>query len=145
MCIRDRVMPVPPVMGELPAGRLQSRISPFTYTGVDYFGPYLVTVGRSRQKRYGALFTCMTTRAVHLEVAHSLETDSFLMALNRFTSRRGLPQHIYSDNGTNFKGANNELKECLRQLDGTRIYDEMANKGITWHFIPPMSPHTVSY
>ncbi|GBP83545.1 hypothetical protein EVAR_65633_1 [Eumeta japonica] len=69
---------------------------------VDYFGPLEVTVGRRREKRWAALFTCLTTRAVHMEVASSLSADSMIMALRRFMARRGQPDTLYSDHGTNF-------------------------------------------
>jgi len=131
----------PPQMGQLPIERLERCDRPFTFTGVDYFGPIDVVVGRSRQKRYGALFTCLSTRAVHVEVSHTLSTDSFIMALRRFIARRGCPIKLFSDNGTNFVGAERELEECLETLDQTQIHDEMANRGIQWNFIPPHSPH----
>ena len=72
---------------------------------LDYFGPLFVKQGRSQVKRYGCLFTCLTMRAVHIEVAHTLEADSFICAYQCFVSRRGKPKEIYSDNGTNFTGA----------------------------------------
>ena len=80
---------------------------PLLLVGVDYFGPFAVKRFRKTEKRYCCLFTCLVTRAVHIEVAHTLEADSFIMALRRMMSRRGKPQMIYSDNGTNFVGANN--------------------------------------
>ncbi|GBP06483.1 hypothetical protein EVAR_4610_1 [Eumeta japonica] len=96
-------------MADLPGGRLAFRQRPFTHTGVDYFGPLEVTVGRRREKRWAALFTCLTTRAVHMEVASSLSADSMIMALRRFMARRGQPDTLYSDHGTNFVGAAAEL------------------------------------
>ena len=83
------------------------------------------------------MFTCLATRAVHLEVAWGLDTDRFLNALTRFTSRRGVPKEMISDNGTNFVGAVNELKELVDQLDKERIQRTTANKGIEWKFKPP--------
>ncbi|KAJ8049156.1 hypothetical protein HOLleu_01771 [Holothuria leucospilota] len=68
-------------MADLPPARVTSSNPPFTFTGIDYFGPLFVKVGRSHVKRYGCLFTCLTVRAVHIEVAHTLDTDSFLNAL----------------------------------------------------------------
>jgi len=64
-------------------------------------------------KRYGCIFTCLTMRAVHIKIAHSLDTDSFINALRRFIARRGRPEHIFSDNGTNFVGAARVLRESL--------------------------------
>ena len=80
-----------PVMAALPYFRTAPDHAPFYYCGVDYFGPIEVMVFRRRVKRWGCLFTCMVTRAVHLEVAHSMSTDSFLTALANFESRLGVP------------------------------------------------------
>ena len=115
----------------------------FTKTAVDFAGPFVTVQGRGkrRQKRYLCLFTCMTTRAVHLEIAYGLDTDSFMNAFYRMTSRRGLPDEMYSDNGTNFKGADNELKSLVADLDKDKIKQTVANKGLKWNFNPPMAPH----
>lgn len=140
-CKNYRAKPSPPEMGQLPAARLDSHVVPFNRTGLDYFGPIEVTVKRSREKRNGALFTCLVTRAVHLELAHSLSTDSCILAIRRFVGRRGCPTHIYSDNGTNFRGADNELKSALQALSQQQLENECSNKGITWHWNPPSAPH----
>ena len=110
---------------------------------VDFAGPFVTVQGRGkrREKRYLCLFTCMATRAVHLELAYGLDTNSFMNAFYRMASRRGLPDEIYSDNGTNFKGADNELKALLTQLDEAKIKQSTANKGIKWNFNPSMAPH----
>ena len=92
-------------------------------------------------KRYGCLFTFLVTKAVHLEIAHSLETDSFIMALRRMISRRGKPRLIRSDHGTNFVGAERELGECLDRLNHTKISDTLTQDGIQWVFNPPSAPH----
>ena len=102
-------------MVPLPTLRLTPDESPFTFTGVDYSGPLYVKQGRSTAKRYGCVFTCMTTRAVHIETAHSLDTDSFLGSLQRFVSRRGKPEKILSDNGTNFRGGEKELRQEIEK------------------------------
>ncbi|XP_028403950.1 uncharacterized protein LOC114526541 [Dendronephthya gigantea] len=91
-------------MANLPESRLEPA-PPFTYCAVDYFGPLLIGQGRKEVKRYGSLFMCLASRAVHIEVSDSLDTDSFLQALRRFISRRGPVQEIRSDQGTNFVGA----------------------------------------
>ena len=87
------------------------------------------------------MFTFLATRALHLEIAYGLDTDSFLNAFYRMASRRGLPEDIYSDNGTNFKGADAELKSLVRKLDKNKINQSTANKGVSWHFNPPLAPH----
>ncbi|PFX29308.1 hypothetical protein AWC38_SpisGene5996 [Stylophora pistillata] len=140
-CRRLRARPEPPVMADLPDSRLGYIQPPFTNTGVDYFGPMLVRHGRKTEKRYGVLFTCLTTRAVHLEIAHSLDTDSCLMAIRRIIARRGKPAHIWSDNGTNFVGAKNELREAIKRLGNERIGDQLSDNEVQWHFNPPSSPH----
>ena len=93
------------MMADLPAARLQIFDPLFTHSGVDYFGPFHGKQGRSTVKRYGCVFTCMTTRAVHIEMAADMSSDCFLNTLRRFISRRKGVKHLYSDNGSNFTGA----------------------------------------
>ncbi|XP_062533424.1 uncharacterized protein LOC134202456 [Armigeres subalbatus] len=95
--------------GSIAESRVTPGLPPFTQTGVDFCGQVMVTVGRRSEKRYICLFTCMTTRAVHLEVAHSLTTQACLMAIRRFVCRRGKPLEFYSDNGTNFQAASKAI------------------------------------
>ncbi|XP_060665364.1 uncharacterized protein LOC132797630 [Drosophila nasuta] len=90
-------------MGSLPRERLAHHMAPFTYTGVDYFGPIDIIVGRRHEKLWGVLFTCLTIRAVHLDIATSLSTDYFLCILKAFIAIRGCPRRMMSDNGTNFR------------------------------------------
>jgi len=140
-CKNKRAKPIIPEMGPLPPARLQSNTSPFTSVGMDFFGPIHVRVGKRIEKRYGVLFTCLTVRAVHLEMAESLSTDSCMMAIRRMISRRGYPEEIFCDNGTNLKGAEAELKNLLADVDDKKIQDEMTAKQIKWHFNPPGAPH----
>lgn len=100
-------------MADLPQDRVSPDEASFTRVGVDYFGPFEVKRGRSTLKRYGVLFTCLSIRAIHVEVASSLDTDSFINALRRFTARRGQVSEMRSDNGTNFVGAERELREAM--------------------------------
>ena len=118
-------------MSDLPEDRLES-CPPFTYCGVDYFGPFTIKEGRKELKRYGVLFTCMSSRAIHLETAASLDTDSFINALRRFLSRRGPVRQLRSDNGTNFVGARRELKEALQEMDESRIKEELLKSQCDW-------------
>lgn len=104
-------------MADLPKERVTPDLPPFTNVGVDYFGPIEVKRGRAMVKRYGVIFTCMESRAVHLEVANSLSTDSCINAIRRFTCHRGQVGCLRSDNGTNFVGAERELREALAALD----------------------------
>ena len=107
-------------MAELPHDRLET-VPPFTNCVVDYFGPFVIREGRKDRKRYGVLFTCVASRAVHVEVATTLETDSFSNAFRRFVSRRGPIWQLRSDQSTNFVGARRELKAALEELDHDKI------------------------
>ncbi|XP_055527205.1 uncharacterized protein LOC129719820 [Wyeomyia smithii] len=140
-CKIRRARPDPPAMGNLPRSRLTAFQRPFSYTGIDYFGPMSVLVNRHVEKRWGVLFTCMTTRSVHLEIAHSLTTDSCILALRNFVARRGLPLQIVSDRGTNFIGASRELREALRQVDEEKLKTEFVGPDTEWTFNPPSAPH----
>lgn len=128
-------------MGDLPVERLMPDLPPFTNVGVDYFGPIEIKRGRSLEKRYGVIFTCMACRAVHLEVAYSLDTDSCINALRRFVCRRGQVSHLRSDNGTNFIGAERELREALAALNHSKIQRAFLQEGIKWSFNPPTASH----
>ena len=126
-------------MADLPDSRLGYQQPLFANNGVAYFGPILVRHGRKREKRHGVLLTCLTTRAVHLEIAHSLDTDSCSMAVRRMMARRGKAANVWSDNGTNFVGSERELREALKHLDNERIVDQLSNERVQWHFNPPSS------
>ncbi|XP_011705658.1 PREDICTED: uncharacterized protein LOC105460868 [Wasmannia auropunctata] len=134
-------------MGNLPAERVTNYVRPFAISGVDY-GPIRIKENRRRgrvlsSKAYIVLFICFHTRAVHLELVTDLTTESFLSALRRFIGRRGNCLHLYSDNATNFIGAERELKEIYEfiQKQHDVIRAELANQKIEWHFIPPRSPN----
>ncbi|XP_055543223.1 uncharacterized protein LOC129728792 [Wyeomyia smithii] len=110
------------------------------YVGVDYLGPFTVVVNRHSEKRWIVLFTCLVVRAVHLEVAHSLTTQSCLMAIRRFICRRGPPLEFFSDNGTNLKGASKELKANMQAI-GEESANEFTSARTKWTFSPPATPH----
>ena len=128
-------------MADLPMDRITPGAPPFTAVGIDCFGPLQIRRGRSLVKRYGVIFTCMSIRAVHLEVAHSLDTDSFLMALRRFIARRGQVQEIRSDNATNFTGGHRELREAINGWNHSKIHEALLQKNIKWIFNPPYGSH----
>ncbi|XP_078483450.1 uncharacterized protein LOC144743487 [Ciona intestinalis] len=98
-------------MVDLPCDRFNEE-GPFSFSGMDYFGPFLVKEKRSLVKRYGVLFTCLSSRAIHIETANSLDTSSCINALRRFVARRGPVIQIRSDCGTNIVGTRNELQSC---------------------------------
>ncbi|XP_014207285.1 uncharacterized protein LOC106638550 [Copidosoma floridanum] len=134
------------MMAPLPA----SRVTPsraFGRTGVDYAGPFSVLASKGRgirtTKGYIAVFVCMTTKALHLELVGDLSTAAFLGALARFTVRRGRPSELWSDNATCFCRADLELREALQvaEIDWDLVAGSLASQGIAWHFIPPGAPH----
>ena len=103
-------------MADLPQERC-TEAAPFTYCDVDMFGPLII----KERKHYGALFTCFSSRAVHIEVTNSLDADSFILALCRFMAGRGTVRSIWSDNGTNLVGARNELQRALKEMKYDKI------------------------
>ena len=128
-------------MADLPKDRLTPDHPPFTFVGVDYFGPFQVRRGRSLVKRYGVIFTCLAIRAVHIEISHSLDTDSFILALRRFLARRGQVKEIRSDNGTNFTSGEKELREAINNWNQDKIHGHLLQKHITWTSNPPYGSH----
>ena len=130
-CKKLRARTVEQKMADLPRDRVTPS-PPFTHCAVDYFGPYHVKEGRKELKRYGVLFTCLAPRAIHLEVAHSLETDSYINALRRFICRRGPVREMRSDQGTNLVGAKRELKDALLEMDNKKVQVEMLKLNCDW-------------
>ena len=128
-------------MADLPEDRVRPDRPPFTSVGLDFFGPFQVRRGRSLVKRYGVIFTCLAIRAVHIEVAFSLDTDSFLLALRRFIARRGQVKEIYSDNGTNFTSGERELRDAISEWNQEKIHNSLLQKNIKWTFSPPYGSH----
>ena len=128
-------------MSPLPIERIQPS-PPFMFVGIDYFGPYAVkgeVQKRVRGKAYGTVITCFSSRAVYVDVAHDLSTDGFLQVLRRFATMRGWPRKIYSDKGTQFVRASNELKSIIAGLDWDEIkrFCLYPTRGTEWKFAPP--------
>ena len=142
-CKRRKAKIAKQIMAPFPALRLKKPLRAFSKVSVDYGGPFITIQGRGRKiaERYLCLFTFSLSRAVQLEMVYSLDTGSFLNAFYRMTSCRGLPQEVMSDNGTNFVGANTELKEFISKLDKSKIEKSAANNGIKCQFKPPLGPH----
>ncbi|XP_041449352.1 uncharacterized protein LOC121404191 [Drosophila obscura] len=144
VCVIQRKRLQTQLMGDLPSSRVTfSR--PFTYTGVDFAGPFDVKsfTGRACRisKGYVCVFVCFTTKAIHLEATSDLSTDTFLAAFARFVARRGCPHEVHSDNGRNFVGASRSLAVDLLEALRTRTSAVYSQQGLTWRFIPPGAPH----
>ena len=146
LCKFRSAKPQQPIMSNLSNDRLSVGEKPFSKVGVDYFGPLVVKLSkhtRSNQatvKRYAFFFMCLTTRAVHLQIAGDMSTDSFILAIRRCISRRGPIDIIRSDNGTNCIGAERQLRNALKELDETLIYSKLNRYRIEWKFNRPSSP-----
>ena len=140
-CRRRHEETMSQVMAPLPVSRCIP-LKAFVNVGVDYAGPFTVKITRRvSAKRYLCLFTCFLSRAVHLEMAYSLDTPGFLLAFSRMVARRGKPTKVTSDNGSNFIGGESELRALVEELDDVAITNEMSNQGIEWDFNPPEGSH----
>ena len=148
-CRRRNAPTLQQVMADLPKERLVPYQPPFTYTGLDFFGPFYVKRSRSTVKVYGCIFVCFNSRAIHIEDVSSLQTDTFIQALLRFISVRGCPKEIWSDNGTNFTGAEKELRLLVQDMSDERIKSELHSREVEWYkcplpewrFQPPAASH----
>ncbi|XP_063233612.1 uncharacterized protein LOC134537270 [Bacillus rossius redtenbacheri] len=148
LCFRVRPVPRNPPMGNLPVDRV-TQAKPFLKTGVDYAGPFKITMSRLRKARiqdaYLCLFVCFATKAIHLELASDLTTDAFIAAFRRFLSRRGRCSDLHSDCGTNFVGASRLLTGLRAFMSSKDTHDSFAQSlvehQVTWHFNPPSAPH----
>ena len=139
-CSEENARPVSQYMAPLPTSRV-NKSRTFQYCGIDYFGPFDVKIGWSVSKRYVVIFSCCVTRAVHFEIAHSLDTSSFLSALTRFAARRGWPDECYCDNATNLRSGAAELKINLDELNQDKIHEFCVQRNIRWNFSPPSGSH----
>lgn len=135
-CWRVNPKPFQPPMGNLPLPRI-SQAKAFSHAGVDFAGPFSIIMSRYRGvrtcKAYVCLFVCFATKALHLELATDLSSETFLAALQRFVARRGRCSDLYSDCGTNFVGSYKELKAIMK--------NSAFKENIRWHFNPPSAPH----
>ena len=150
---RKRNMPaLQKAIVNLPKERLVPNRPSFTFTGLDFFGPFYVKRTRSVVKVYGCIFVYFNSREVYIEDVSSLETDTFILALRRFISVRGCLKEIWSDNGTNFTGAEKELWRSIRELNKEQTTRELHMPDADWfkcvlpkwRFQPPTASHMSS-
>ena len=140
-CRKLRGGPAEQMMAPLPQPRVEDT-APFHHTGTDTFGPYIIAESKTTRqtkgtkKMWGIIFTCMASRAIHIEPLTGLDISSLANALRRFIAIRGTCAHIYSDQGTNYTGMANQEGEFFKTLQ-----DELAIRGVTWHFNPPRGSH----
>ena len=136
-CKRHQGKPyMAPDPAPLPHARTQD-LPPFTVTGIDFTGALYVQQGSAEVKVYICLFTCATTRAIHLEVVTDLSTEIFLLAFRRFTSCKGLPHTVISDNASTYLSAAEELTKLFNSID---FKTTLNRQGVTWKFIPKRAP-----
>ena len=149
ICRRAAPKPLPQLMADLPADRVNHSPA-FIVSGLDFAGPVTLKKGHTRKpvyiKAYIGVFICFATRSTHLEVVSDLTTDAFLACLRRFASRRGTPRTIYSDNGSNFKGARNRLMDLYKFLDAHEnnsiLHSQLLQDRLTWKMIYEISHET---
>lgn len=143
VCFRYQMKPLEQLMAPLPKTRTTPN-RPFKHSGVDYMGPVNIASRTGRRpvitKGYVCLFICFATRAIHLELVSDATTHQFIQAFRRFVARRGQVHELWSDNGTNFVGANNYLKQIHQQQDKWANGEAAETLKIKWHFIVPSAP-----
>lgn len=143
-CVRCRKLRRPAEeqkMANLPSERIDPS-PPFTFCGMDVFGPFITKQGRKSYKRYGLLFTCFCCRAIHIEMLNDMSTDTFINSLRCFIAIRGAVRQIRCDQGTNFIGARNELTKAMEEIDTNRLVTFLAAKQCDFIFNAPHSSHT---
>ncbi|GFW17724.1 integrase catalytic domain-containing protein [Trichonephila clavipes] len=146
VCFKCKPIPSSQIMGNIPYERV-NMAPPFSITGLDLGGPYFVTYKHQRKsvlnKIYVCVCICFVTRAIHLEILSDLTSDAIIPTLKRFMSRRGKCSKIFTDNATNFVGANSQLKVFYKTFNfpDQNLAPYFTEEGIEWNFIPPRPPH----
>lgn len=144
-CVKARPRMQSQLMGDLPAARVR-QMRPFLHTGVDYAGPIWSRTSKGRghkaTKSWIGVFVCFSTKAIHLELVSDVSAAAFIAAFRRFTSRRGICSDVYCDNGTNFVGADRQMRQqlavCMKDTEWRQL---LSSSGTRFHFAPPGSPH----
>ena len=141
ICRRVNGRPMAPEMADLPRCRVTPQQKAFWVVGLDFFGPFAISYGRGSSSRktkcYGMIASCMTSRAIHIEIVDNMTLDCFLNALRRFMARRGEVKTIHCDNGTNLRGGAAELKRHFDTWNRQDFLGKMASRNIEWKFSPP--------
>ena len=132
-------------MADIPPERLTPG-PPFTSIGIDTFGPWEIVTRKTRggaanSKRWAILFTCLVSRAIHIEIIEEMSSSSFINALRRFLALRGPVKLIRSDRGTNFIGASEEMKIDTIKVENGPVQQFLQTSGITWKFNVPHASH----
>ena len=133
VCCKVRVAVGSQKMSDLPSDRVEP-IPPFIFYVVDYFGPLIFKKNCREVKRYGVLYTCLCSRAVHIEVANSLSTIPFIYSFRRFIALRGPVSVLRSDQGTNFVGARKELREAIQEIDNEKVREFLLQNDCDFSF-----------
>mgnify|MGYP000474686273 CR=1 FL=1 len=140
-CRKIHAKPSQVLMAELPSSRLVGDSPAFTNVALDCFGPFMVHQGRKIEKRYGIVFSCLASRAIHLEIVHSMSSSSFICALRRFIARRGNVESVLCDNGSNFVGGKRELREAINEFNKFHVENFLKQNMISFKFNVPYASH----
>ena len=127
-------------MANLPLDRIEPS-PPFTYCGMECFGPFMIKEGRREMKKYAVIFTCMNSRALNIEVLDDMTTDALLNALRCFIAMRGPVHQLRSDRGSNFVGARNELAAATKEMNVNKIASHLRDHDCEFLLNPPYSSH----
>ena len=135
-------------MADLPADRVEGT-PPFTNINFDIFGPWLIQTRKTRggtigPKHWGLVFTCLTSRAVHIQVLESVDTSSFIFALRHFFTLWGPASLLRCNQGTNFIGGKSELDEAMKEMEQCRLERYIKDESCEWRFNPPYALHFAS-
>lgn len=140
LCKRLRGKLTEQKMADLPLDRMEEA-PPFTYSGMDCFGPFFIKDGRKELKRYGLLFTCMASRAIHVEVIDDMTSDAFINALRCFIALRGAVRQLRSDRGSNFVGAQHELKRAYNEMSWNKVKIHLMEESCEFLLNVPYASH----
>lgn len=141
VCVRLNARMQDQLMAELPAERIQVG-KPFINTGVDFAGPFMIKIiGGEVCKCWVAIFVCLKTRAIHLDIVADMTSVAFIACYERFIARRGRCLKLCSDNGTTFVSTDKEIKKALEKWINKDTLDHIHIKGTDWYFITPAAPH----